>query len=58
MRKVAVTEYVTLDGVMENPSWTGPYWNDEIAKFKLDELFESDALGRIRKPITTGGSPQ
>ena len=34
---------------MENPSWTGHYWNDEIAKFKLDELFESDALllGRV-----------
>jgi dihydrofolate reductase len=49
MRKVVVTEYVTLDGVMENPSWTGPYWNDEIARFKFDELFESDALllGRV-----------
>src|SRR5919199_380557 len=49
MRKVVVTEYVTLDGVIENPTWTGPYWNDEIAKFKFDELFESDALllGRV-----------
>ena len=49
MRKVVVTEYVTLYGVIENPTWTGPYWNDEIAKFKFDELFESDALllGRV-----------
>jgi dihydrofolate reductase len=49
MRKVVVTEYVTLDGVMEEPAWTGPYWNDEIAKFKFDELFASDALllGRV-----------
>ena len=44
MRKVVVTEYMSLDGVMEEPAWTGPYWNDEIAKFKFDELFASDAL--------------
>lgn len=49
MRKVVVTEYVTLDGVMENPAWSGPFWNDETAKFKFDELFASDAmlLGRV-----------
>ena len=31
------------------PSWTAPYWNDEIAKFELDLLSASDALllGRI-----------
>ena len=40
---------MSLDGVMENPSWTAPYWNDQIAKFKLDELLASDALllGRV-----------
>lgn len=49
MRKVIVSEYVSLDGVMEEPAWTMPYWNDEIAKFKFDELFASDALllGRV-----------
>lgn len=41
MRKVVVSEYVSLDGVMEEPAWTQPYWNDEIAKFKFDELFVS-----------------
>jgi len=48
--KIAVTEFITLDGVMEAPNeWSFPYWNDEIAKFKLDELFAADAhlLGRI-----------
>jgi len=41
--------YVSLDGVMEEPAWTRPYWNDEIAKFKFDELFASGALllGRV-----------
>jgi dihydrofolate reductase len=49
MRKIVASEYLTLDGVMEEPAWTSPYWNDEIAKFKFDELFESDALllGRV-----------
>lgn len=49
MRKVVVTEYISLDGVIEEPAWTGPYWHDDIAKFKFDELFESDALllGRV-----------
>ncbi len=49
MRKIVVTEFVSADGVMENPSWTMPYWNDEIAKVKGDEMFASDALllGRV-----------
>ena len=49
MRKVVVSEFVSLDGVMEDPSWTAPYWNDEIAEFKRAELFAIDALllGRV-----------
>ena len=49
MRKLIVSEFVSLDGVMENPAWTAPYWNDEIARFKHDELFASDVLllGRV-----------
>ena len=49
MRKVILSEFVSLDGVMEEPSWTMPYWNDEIAKFKFDELFASGMLllGRV-----------
>jgi hypothetical protein len=35
MRKVIVSEFVSLDGVMEEPAWTEPYWNDEIAKYKF-----------------------
>lgn len=49
MRKIVVTEFLSLDGVMENPAWTFPYWNDEIARFKGEELDSSDALllGRV-----------
>src|SRR5579859_3372799 len=37
MRKLVVTEFLSLDGVMEDPQWTFPYWNDEIAQFKTEE---------------------
>jgi len=57
MRKVIVSEYVTLDGIMEDPGggegtkhggWSFQFWSEEAAKFKFDELFASDALLRGR----------
>ncbi len=58
MRKVVVTEYVTLDGVYEDPGggegtkhggWSFQFWSEEAMKYKFDELFASDALllGRV-----------
>ena len=49
MCKIVVAEFLSLNGVMEEPAWTAPYWNDEIAQFKRDELFASGAhlLGRV-----------
>ncbi|MCC2545922.1 dihydrofolate reductase family protein [Hymenobacter sp. BT175] len=49
MRNVVVAMYLTLDGVMENPAWTGPYFNEEVGKAQRDLLFASDALllGRV-----------
>jgi dihydrofolate reductase len=58
MRRVVAAEYLSLDGVTEDPGpaggyehrgWTVPYWNDEISKWQTDQLFASDALllGRI-----------
>ena len=49
MRKLVVTEFLSLDGVMENPAWTFKYWNDELAKFKGEEASAGDALllGRV-----------
>ena len=46
---MVAAEYVSLDGVMEEPSWTGPYFGEEMAKAQLDLLFASDALllGRV-----------
>jgi dihydrofolate reductase len=49
-RKLAATLFVSLDGVVESPEkWSLPYWDDEIAKFKLAETMATDALllGRV-----------
>jgi dihydrofolate reductase len=49
MRLVA-TEYLSLDGVFEEPGhWSGPFFNEEAAQFKLNELQASDALLLGRK---------
>ena len=61
MRKVIVSEFITLDGVVERPEkWNGDAWNDEIEKFKSDELFASDALllGRVTYEIFAGSWPE
>lgn len=50
MRRVVVTEFVSLDGVMEDPRWTFQFdRGDDGEKFKLDEVLASDALllGRV-----------
>lgn len=49
MGTITAAEYVTLDGVIEGPAWTGPYFNDDLAKLQSDLLFASDALllGRV-----------
>jgi dihydrofolate reductase len=49
MRKLIVTEFLSLDGVMENPMWTFKYWNDETAAFKAAETSADEALllGRV-----------
>jgi dihydrofolate reductase len=58
---VVVTEFVSLDGVVEAPEkWSFPYYNDEIEQFKLDELFAaSDAhlLGRETYEIFAASWP-
>jgi dihydrofolate reductase len=58
MRKLIVSEFISLDGVVEDPGgaegferggWNSPYWNDEFAAYKRDELFSADGLllGRV-----------
>ncbi len=58
MEKIIATEFITLEGVMEDPGgaektkhggWSGQYWNEEAQKYKYDELFATGALllGRV-----------
>lgn len=49
MRLVA-TEYLSLDGVFEEPGhWSFPFFNEEAGQFKWSELNASDALLLGRK---------
>ncbi len=59
MRKVVVSEFVSVDGVMENPSWTFQFGSEEQEKYKLDELLASDALllGRVTYEGFAGAWP-
>ncbi len=58
MRKIVVSEFVSLDGVMEDPGgaegykhggWTFKFSDPEGMKYKLDEVMSHDAmlLGRV-----------
>ncbi len=58
MRNVIASEFITLDGIMEDPGgaegfehggWSRQFFSDEYAKYKYDELFASGALllGRV-----------
>lgn len=49
MKRLKVAIYVSLDGVVEDPAWTGPFWSDELSDLQADYLYSSDALvlGRV-----------
>jgi dihydrofolate reductase len=60
MRNVIVSMFVSLDGVTEAPEkWSLKFWNDDIAKFKHDELFAADALllGRVTFEVFAASWP-
>jgi dihydrofolate reductase len=45
MRKLAVVEFLTADGVMEEPhEWHGPYFDDDMAGAVSGRMAASDAL--------------
>jgi hypothetical protein len=50
MRKIVVTEFMSLDGVMEEPRWTFDFdRGPEGDQFKYEELFDAGSLllGRV-----------
>ena len=58
MRRVIASEFVALDGVIENPSWTFQFTGEEQQKFKFDELSASDALLLGRYADMMNGYPK
>ncbi len=58
MRKVVVSEFVALDGVIANPSWTFRFTGEEQQKFKFDELSASDAILLGRYAEMMNGYPK
>lgn len=49
MRKLINSTYITLDGVIDNPMWTMPYFDDEASAFAGSLTGAADALlmGRV-----------
>src|SRR5580765_6996623 len=49
MGRIVAVEYLTLDGVFENPAWTQPYFDEAVAAFQGEAMRWADALllGRV-----------
>ena len=45
MRRILLTEYLTIDGVIDDPhEWIAPYWTDDLAAYLRREMRHSGAL--------------
>jgi len=44
MRKLINSTYITLDGVIEDPVWTTPYFDDDAAAFAGQQTDAADAV--------------
>ncbi|RLP86749.1 MULTISPECIES: dihydrofolate reductase family protein [unclassified Micromonospora] len=44
MRKLINSTYITLDGVIENPMWTAPYFEEEAASLAGEQTNAADAM--------------
>jgi len=49
MGRIVAVEYLSLDGVFENPAWTQPYFDADVAAFQAAAMGWADALllGRV-----------
>ena len=45
MRRIIVSTYATLNGVIQDPqNWSFDYFDEEAGKFAIEQLFAADAL--------------
>ena len=56
MGQITAVEYLTLDGVFENPAWTQPYFDGTVAAFQAEAMQWADAL--LLGRVTYGGMSQ
>jgi dihydrofolate reductase len=49
MGRIVAVSYVSLDGVFEEPAWSGPYFNDELGQWQSENLREADVMLLGRK---------
>src|SRR5689334_8636084 len=49
MGRIVAVEYLTLDGVFENPAWSAPYFDETVGAFQGKAMQWADALlmGRV-----------
>jgi dihydrofolate reductase len=49
MGRIMAVEYLTLDGVFEDPAWTQPYFDDAVSSYQGEAMRWADALliGRV-----------
>jgi dihydrofolate reductase len=49
MGRIMAVEYLTLDGVFEEPAWSQPYFDEAVAAFQGEAMQWADALllGRV-----------
>ncbi len=49
MSRIVAVEYLSLDGVFENPAWTQPYFDEAVGAFQAEAMRWADALlmGRV-----------
>jgi dihydrofolate reductase len=68
MGTIVAAEYLTVDGVMQDPGgvgeidaggWSGPYWDEDLANLQSELLFGSDALllGRVTYEVFAASWP-
>jgi hypothetical protein len=66
MRRIVAAEYLSLDGVTEDPGpsgeyehrgWTLPYWNDDISKWQTDRCSRATHSSSAGSPTRSSSPP-